>query len=121
VYRAASVLAVFGVVLGAWYMLWLYQRVFFGPVREPEVEHDGDSEAPVQDLSGREIASLVPLVVLIFWIGLQPSFFLDRMGPTLDRLTEGVMQTSEAETRRRIEGLVPHSAPLTRGDDGRDE
>lgn len=121
VYRAVSVLAVFGVVLGAWYMLWLYQRVFFGPVREPEVEHDGDSEAAVQDLSGREIASLVPLVVLIFWIGLQPSFFLDRMGPTLNRLTEGVMQTSEAETHPRIEGLVPHSESLTRGDDGRDE
>ncbi len=121
VYQAASVLAVFGVVLGAWYMLWLYQRVFFGPVREPEIEHDGDSEAPIQDLSGREIASLVPLVVLIFWIGLQPSFFLDRMRPTLDRLTEGVMQTSEAETHPRIEGLVPHSEPLARGDDGRDE
>jgi NADH-quinone oxidoreductase subunit M len=34
-YIAISVLAVFGVVLGAWYMLWLYQRVFFGPLKEP--------------------------------------------------------------------------------------
>jgi len=34
-YTAISVLAVFGVVLGAWYMLWLYQRVFFGPLKEP--------------------------------------------------------------------------------------
>lgn len=40
-----SVLAVFGVVLGAWYMLWLYQRVFFGPLREPEVEGHGHGHA----------------------------------------------------------------------------
>lgn len=44
---AISVLAVFGVVLGAWYMLWLYQRVFFGPLREPEVEGHGHDHAPV--------------------------------------------------------------------------
>jgi NADH-quinone oxidoreductase subunit M len=41
-----SVLAVFGVVLGAWYMLWLYQRVFFGPLHEPEVEGHGHGHAP---------------------------------------------------------------------------
>ena len=38
-----AVLAVFGVVLGAWYMLWLYQRVFFGPLKEPA--HEGHGEA----------------------------------------------------------------------------
>ncbi len=102
VYRVVSVLAVFGVVLGAWYMLWLYQRVFFGPVREPDVEHHGEKEEPIRDLSSREIASLMPLVVLIFWIGLQPSFFLERMRPTLDRLTVGVMQTADGEQRSRV-------------------
>ncbi|MBL9094272.1 MAG: NADH-quinone oxidoreductase subunit M [Planctomycetaceae bacterium] len=41
-----AVLAVFGVVLGAWYMLWLYQRVFFGPLREPPYHGDhGDDHA----------------------------------------------------------------------------
>ena len=38
-----AVLAVFGVVLGAWYMLWLVQRVFFGPLKEPVLDHMADS------------------------------------------------------------------------------
>ena len=78
-------LAVSGVILGAWYMLWMYQRVFFGPVREPEREPSPDPSAPPPlDLCWREVCCLTPLVVLILWIGLQPRFFLDRMAPTLD-------------------------------------
>ncbi len=81
--RWSSVLAVGGVVLGAWYMLWLVQRVFFGPLREPS---DADHE-PVSDLTGREIAALVPLAILVFWIGLYPQFFLQRMAPALEAST----------------------------------
>jgi len=44
-WTAIAVLGVFGVVLGAWYMLWLYQRVFFGPLREPEHEGHGHDHA----------------------------------------------------------------------------
>jgi NADH-quinone oxidoreductase subunit M len=84
-YRVIAVLAVSGVVLGAWYMLWLVQRVFFGPLREPQHEH---AEAPVRDLSLREVAALAPLAALIVWIGVQPRFFLDRMAPTLRQLTD---------------------------------
>jgi NADH-quinone oxidoreductase subunit M len=76
-----AVLAVSGVVLGAWYMLNLVRRVFFGPLREPHT--DGE----VADLNPREIASLLPLAVLVFWIGLYPKFFIDRMATTLDGLT----------------------------------
>ncbi len=87
-YRVIAVAAVSGVVLGAWYMLYLVQRVFFGPLREPK--HD-PKEPPVRDLSTREICALAPLCVFILWIGLQPSFFLDRMSPTLDALTTPAM------------------------------
>jgi NADH-quinone oxidoreductase subunit M len=80
--RAISVLAVLGVVLGAWYMLWLVQRVFFGPLKEPATGH----HSPVKDLSVREIFALAPLIVLIFWIGLYPKYFLDRMQPTVNPL-----------------------------------
>ncbi len=73
--RVISVLAVAGVVLGAWYMLWMVQRVFFGPLREP---HTGAAHA-VHDLSRREVAALAPLAVLVVWIGIQPAFFLERM------------------------------------------
>lgn len=65
---AAGILATFGVVLGAAYMLWLYQRVFFGPPTGKSAE--------MRDLSGLEILALAPLVILIFWIGLYPDTFL---------------------------------------------
>ena len=78
-----AALAVFGVVLGAWYMLWLVERVFFGPLKEPA--HDGGHHV-VHDLSFREISALVPLAVFIFWIGLHPAFFVDKMQSTLDPL-----------------------------------
>jgi NADH-quinone oxidoreductase subunit M len=61
--------AVWGVVLGAAYLLWLYQRVFWGKITNPENEH-------LQDLNGRELATLVPLVALCFAIGLYPAPFL---------------------------------------------
>jgi len=83
-YRIMAVLAVSGVVLGAWYMLFLVQRVFFGPLKEPEHAH---GEGAVSDLSLRETAALVPLAVFVFWIGLHPEFFLSRMRPSLEPLT----------------------------------
>ena len=84
--RIVSVLAVFGVVLGAWYMLWLVQRVFFGPLREPANDH------PVKDLGWREIGALVPLAVFVFWIGVYPQFFLEPVAPALERSTRIAQQ-----------------------------
>jgi NADH-quinone oxidoreductase subunit M len=75
-----AVLAVSGVVLGAWYMLWLVQRVFFGPLKEPHAA--GHHE--VSDLSIREILALAPLAVFVVWIGIRPADFLSRMQPTLE-------------------------------------
>jgi NADH-quinone oxidoreductase subunit M len=69
-----AVLAVSGIVLGAWYMLWLVQRVFFGPLKEP---HAGHHE--IQDLSLREILALAPLAVFVVWIGIRPGDFLAPM------------------------------------------
>ncbi len=79
--RVISVVAVSGVVLGAWYMLWLIERVLFGRLVEPE-HHETD--APVRDASPRDILALAPLAIFIVWIGVQPRFFLDRMRPALE-------------------------------------
>jgi NADH-quinone oxidoreductase subunit M len=61
-----------GVVLGAAYMLYLYQRTMFGKVENPKNEK-------LADLSLREFATFAPLIVLAVWIGLYPKPFLDRL------------------------------------------
>jgi NADH-quinone oxidoreductase subunit M len=75
-----AVLAVSGVVLGAWYMLWLLQRVFFGPLQEPHPQR----HHAARDLTLREIVALAPLAIFVVWIGIRPIDFLSRMQPTLD-------------------------------------
>ncbi|MHB1844645.1 MAG: NADH-quinone oxidoreductase subunit M [Deltaproteobacteria bacterium] len=74
----ASAAAV-GVILGAVYMLWMYQRVFFGPVRHAP-------NRAIADLSGREWAVLAPLAALIVVMGVWPQPLLDVIEPSAARL-----------------------------------
>ncbi|MCC6398965.1 MAG: NADH-quinone oxidoreductase subunit M [Bacteroidetes bacterium] len=60
-----------GVILAAVYLLWSYQRVFFGRVENPENKQ-------LTDLSVREWCVLVPVLVFIVWIGVHPGTFLDK-------------------------------------------
>jgi NADH-quinone oxidoreductase subunit M len=99
--RIVAVLAVAGVVLGAWYMLWLVQRVFFGPLRVPV--HDSHAP-PIRDLAPREVFALAPLAVFVFWIGLQPGFFLEPMAPVLDRLAEPAIASSAQPIHTAAQG-----------------
>jgi NADH-quinone oxidoreductase subunit M len=111
--KIISVLAVSGVVLGAWYMLWMYRRVFFGPYREPETIDHRDE---IRDLNFREISALVPLLIFIVWIGVYPQFFLDRMKPTLEQLTHNVQQIS---TPRPLAGTTKWSGQGVRAGEQR--
>jgi NADH-quinone oxidoreductase subunit M len=70
-----GVLGATGVILAAAYMLWMFQRVMFG-----EVVHEANRG--LKDLSGREVAVLLPLVVLIVWIGVYPHTFLAKSEPS---------------------------------------
>jgi NADH-quinone oxidoreductase subunit M len=95
-----AVLSVSGVVLGAWYMLWLVQRVFFGPLKEPHADgHEG-----VSDLSAREILALAPLAVFVVWIGIRPGDFLSRMEPSLE--------LARAPAAAQLEKDIQPTAPL---------
>ena len=78
-----ALFAASGIVLGAGYMLWLYQRVFFG-------ELSNEKNKDLKDLNLRERWTLIPLIVVCFWIGLYPKPFFDRMQPTVDRVMERV-------------------------------
>jgi NADH-quinone oxidoreductase subunit M len=69
---AAVVAAGLGIILGAVYMLWMVQRVFWGPI------HMRANEA-LPDISFREVFVVAPLVVLVIWIGVHPNTFLEPM------------------------------------------
>ncbi|MBM4119211.1 Fe-S-binding domain-containing protein, partial [bacterium] len=76
-----AVLAALGVVLGAVYMLWMVQRVFFGPLTREENRSLGD-------LCPREWLLLLPVAALMLWIGLYPKPFLGRIEPAVAALLE---------------------------------
>ena len=62
--------AAVGIVLGAAYLLWLYQRVFWGPLDNP-------ANRTLPDVNRRELITLLPLVALMVWIGIAPKIFFD--------------------------------------------
>ena len=75
--------AVPGVVLAAAYLLWLYQRVFFGPVTNPKNEK-------LHDLTPREVLTFVPLIIMAFWIGLYPKPFFQILEQPVNQLVQTV-------------------------------
>ncbi|MCI0356222.1 MAG: NADH-quinone oxidoreductase subunit M, partial [Acidobacteria bacterium] len=78
-----AVCAVTGIVLGAGYMLWLYQRTMFGKLDKPE-------NMNLKDVSFRELLTLVPLVLLAFWIGIYPRPFFSILSQPVLKLVEQV-------------------------------
>lgn len=83
-----AVFAATGVVLAAVYMLWMFQRVMFGEVTNPKNEK-------LPDLSKRELLVLVPIVIMIIWIGIYPKPFLKPMEATINGLIKKVEQRVE--------------------------
>lgn len=79
--------AVSGVVLGAVYMLWMFKRVFFGE----KGELVKDEHHPLHDLSLREILVMLPLIIMIFWMGIFPNQFLDYSKSSIDHLINNRM------------------------------
>jgi NADH-quinone oxidoreductase subunit M len=81
--RAWAAWATLGIVLGAAYLLWLYQRVMFG-----NVTHEVNKTLP--DLNAREYAVLVPLVIIAFWIGIYPKPFFAAIEKPVERIIQQV-------------------------------
>jgi len=77
-----------GVIFAAVYLLWMYQRVVFGKVTNPELEHE------LTDLNAREFIVLIPIFIFIVWIGIYPSTFLNMTEVSVKSILQQISQTS---------------------------
>jgi NADH-quinone oxidoreductase subunit M len=84
-----AALAAVGVIMAAVYILFMFQKMFLGPVTK-------DENRSLKDINWREIIILVPLIILIFWIGLYPKPFFDLMAPTVDTLVATLQSAAVA-------------------------
>jgi NADH-quinone oxidoreductase subunit M len=89
--KTLAVLSISTVVLSAAYLLWLYRRVMHGPLKDP-------ADQRLRDLDGRELACLVPLVVLMLFMGLFPGTFLRKMDSSVARYIESLRSGASVVT-----------------------
>jgi len=87
-----AILGTAGIIIAAVYMLWMVQRVFYG-----EVTHEENKV--LKDINWREKFLLVPLIVMVFWIGFYPKPFLKLIEPSVVNLVETVQQKYQASYR----------------------
>ena len=91
--RLFAILAGTGVILSAVYLLWMYQRVFFGPINKEE-------NKTLKDLNLREFIYLGVIIVFIVWVGVYPSTFLKKSEATINNLI------SQVQTKRLTENSL---------------
>ncbi len=94
-----TIVATSGVILSAVYMLWVFQRVMFG-------ELDNPKNQKLADLNGREIAIMVPLIVMIFFMGLYPKPIIDKMEPAIKKLVSQVRVSTPVAQAQSIQPVV---------------
>ncbi|TSA26571.1 MAG: NADH-quinone oxidoreductase subunit M [Ignavibacteriales bacterium] len=80
--RVLTIISTLGILLGAGYMLWTLQRIFFGPLNE--------KWATLKDLDKREYAMFIPLTIIIIFLGVYPSGMLDIMNSSVNSLVNFV-------------------------------
>lgn len=91
-----GVLAAAGVILGAAYMLWMFQRVMFGKITNPKNEG-------LKDLNAREVITLIPMVALIILMGVYPKLFFNKMDASVEKFLN--------DFRTKVEMKADLSAP----------
>jgi NADH-quinone oxidoreductase subunit M len=97
----AATIAASGVILAAIYLLWLVQKVFFGPITNEENRN-------IPEIAWNEVAALVPLVIFMVWIGVHPNTFLKKMEPSVKHL---MTQIGNADTRTPMMANEKHRKP----------
>jgi NADH-quinone oxidoreductase subunit M len=130
----AGILAGTSMILGAFYTLWMMQRVLFGPLREPghghgpdyghsdsahahsdshashdDHGHHGDKAIQIDPLGWHEVLGLAPLILFIFVIGLRPSPFVNPINPAVEKIAAGMIDVNAKPLA--VKASVPASQP----------
>ncbi len=100
--KLMAILAATGVVLGAIYMLWMYQRVFLGKL-------NNEKNRILADMSIREVVVMVPIVIFIFWLGVRPGLMLHRLEASIEKVMAPLITQVEPSVEQnhhhaRLEG-----------------
>jgi NADH-quinone oxidoreductase subunit M len=95
-----TAVATSGLVLGALYLLWMYQRVIFGPVVHEE-------NAGLADLSRRELAVIVPVIAMCIVMGLYPAPFFARIQPAVDQILAHLHRPARVAERTHVAEVLP--------------
>jgi NADH-quinone oxidoreductase subunit M len=109
-----AILAVSTVILAAAYLLWMYQRVMHGPITNEKIRS-------FKDINKRELGYLVPIIIMMFWMGIYPQPFLRKMDASVSRLLDRVhnreriflretSQTTSLKSDRAAEAEVDQTA-----------
>jgi NADH-quinone oxidoreductase subunit M len=96
--KTYAVFAASGMILGAVYMLWVYQRVFLGKLTNP-------ANAEVADIGIREKLILLPIILVMLWIGVYSAPFLRRMEPSLRLVQQRIENARSPEGGYRVQRL----------------
>jgi NADH-quinone oxidoreductase subunit M len=99
-----AVLTATGIILGAAYMLWLFQRTMFGKLDNPENEK-------LKDLNFREVMTLLPIVIFCFWIGLYPKPYFDILRKPVAKLVQQVEMSYDYSREEGYEKLLIENLP----------
>jgi NADH-quinone oxidoreductase subunit M len=92
-----AAISALGVIMAAVYILYMFQKMFLGPQGEivDEVKQHGHGRG-IRDLNWRELAIMVPILILIFWIGLYPKPFFALMAPAVEQLVSNLSNVAVA-------------------------
>ncbi|MGH7934377.1 MAG: complex I subunit 4 family protein, partial [Candidatus Binataceae bacterium] len=107
--RIFAIFAVLGLILGALYMLWAYERVLWGPITKA-------INQTLHDLTPREIAVMVPIVALMLFMGLYPKPLLNRMEPSVNLVLGRVHEAQarlDASHHKTLAALLPPASSFT--------
>ncbi|MEP9411049.1 MAG: NADH-quinone oxidoreductase subunit M [Candidatus Brocadia sp.] len=101
-------IATSGIILAAVYMLWMFQRVMF-----QEITHEENKT--LQDINKREFAILIPIIMIIFWIGIYPNSFLRKMDASVNQLLKQVGEkanmASDVQKQNKLGQLQKNVTP----------